>query len=98
MAIFAWWSFGRQIHEWAYAPIDLALAIFFWRMSRGHWFPVPLFFVHALQVLYYPYAALIDVTPWWLAAFLNRIFEAEIAYILVCAIYRIVRMRKLHPE
>ncbi len=94
MTLLAWWTVGRQGQEWGYALIDFTLAIIFWRMSKGYWFPVPLFFVHAALVVYYLYATLVGVTPWWLAAFVNRVLELEVAYIIGCAIYRIWRLRR----
>lgn len=98
LGLLTWWILGRRGYDWGYGLIDTTLAIIFWRMSKGYWFPVPLFFIHALQVAYYPYATLIGVTPWWLTAILNRVFEVELVYILSCTIYRLWRKRRSRSD
>jgi hypothetical protein len=80
---------------WGAAGVDCVLAIFFWRQSRGRWFPVPLFFIHAGFLLYYAYTALLTLDVWfWIAAFVNRLFDLVLLYIGGCAIYRIRALRK----
>jgi len=68
----------------------MAAAFFF--MSRGRWFPVPLFYLHGALVAYNAYSLLIGAGPVWVAAFLNRAFELELAYILSCALFRISKI------
>jgi len=90
----AWyWVAGRHGPSWGYAVIDLALAVYFWRASKGRWFPVPLFYIHASFIVYYIYATLIAAPPWWVIMFVNRLFELAVAYVIGCSVYRIVRLR-----
>lgn len=80
---------------WTYAVVDGALAVFFWSQSRGRWFPVPLFFLHAALVLYYVYVAALGVKSWfWIAAFVNRLFDLELLYVGGCALYRIRLLKR----
>ncbi|MBL4620686.1 MAG: hypothetical protein JKX88_11385 [Marinicaulis sp.] len=73
----------------SYALVDSCLAVAFLQMSRRHWFPVPLFFMHAFLVAYHFYGIAVGADIFWIALFLNRIFEVALAYIVVCALYRI---------
>jgi len=82
----------------AFAVIDLLLAIAFFQMSRRRWFPAPLFFLHAILVVYHLYTALIGPGAYWAQVFLNRVFELEILYIAACAVYRIMLMRNRQPR
>lgn len=79
--------------NFAYFLFELALACAFYRMSRGRWFPVPLFFLHATLAPYHLYAGLTESDIFWMAVFLNRAFEAEILYVIICSVYRIYAQR-----
>jgi len=70
------------------------LAAVFWRMSRGQWFPAPLFFVHAAQVVNYGVMTVFSFSMWWQLVFANRIFEIAIAYTAACALFRISQQSK----
>lgn len=92
----AWYFTGaRHGLVWTYAIVDGALAVFFWSQSRGRWFPVPLFYIHAALVVYYVYVAALGVKSWfWIAAFVNRLFDLELIYVGGCALYRILALRR----
>ena len=63
-------------------------------MSRRRWFPVPLFFIQAALVCYYCYVTVFGLHNWfWIAAFVNRLFDLELLYVAGCAIYRIRAMK-----
>lgn len=68
------------------------MAAAFFLMSRGRWFPVPLFFLHGVLIAYGVYSLIIGSGPVWVAAFLNRAFELELVYLLSCALYRISKL------
>ena len=89
------WRFARgDLRLALYGATDAAQALIFFYMSRGRWFPVPLFFLYATQVLYHSYTALIGAGPVWVAAFLNRTFEIALIYVMACAIFRLLRLRR----
>lgn len=90
LSVWRWvpWS----LHMYGFAALDASLATTFLFMSRGRWFPVPLFFAHAALVAYDCYALLVGTRPVWVAAFLNRIFELALAYVLICALFRISKL------
>ncbi|MEX0644761.1 MAG: hypothetical protein WD076_05590 [Parvularculaceae bacterium] len=76
----------------AFAATDLALTGAFFLMSRGRWFPVPLFLLHAALIFYHAYALVADPGIIWVAAFLNRTFEIELVYVFACSVYRLTRL------
>lgn len=88
-----WILFSGDTLTLAYIGVDIALALAFFSMSRGRWFPVPLFFLHAALVLFHTYTLIIDQSPFWMIAFLNRSFELALVYITACAMFR-VRVRR----
>ncbi len=89
----AWYSVGGQYGlSWGYAVIDAALAGFFWRLSRRRLFPAVLFYLHAFLVSYHLYVSIIGSTRWWVSAFINRIFEIALLYVIVCSIWRIAAL------
>ena len=89
------WTGSRSGHVWGYAVIDAALAAYFWTSSQRRWFPVPLFFIHAALVCYFVYVALVGLHTWfWIAAFVNRLFDVALVYVAGCAIYRIRALKQ----
>ena len=76
----------------SYMAVDAALAAAFYLMSRGSWFPAPLFLLHLMVLVFHFYILLIDQSPFWMLAFLNRTFDLELIYVGVCALYRIRRL------
>lgn len=84
------WYFigGKDGISWGYAVIDAALAAYFWRLSARKIFPTILFFLHASLVCYHLYISLVGTTGWWIAAFLNRIVEAALLYVIFGSVYR----------
>ena len=80
--------------SWGYAAIDFALAVVFWRMSKRRWFPVPLFFLHAFELVYFLLATISEIEFWWLMLISNRIFELSVIYVWVCAVVRIALRRR----
>lgn len=92
LAVWRW--VPSALHALGFSIIDIALATAFFFMSRGRWFPVPLFYLHGALVAYGAYSLLIGSSAVWVTAFLNRAFEIELAYILACAIFRISRLRE----
>ncbi|MBB5519703.1 hypothetical protein [Amphiplicatus metriothermophilus] len=89
-----WRWVAPDLRPFAYAGIDAALAAGFARLSRGRWFPVPLFLLHVALIAYHLYAALIGAATFWASAFLNRAFELALAYVAGCAAYRIAHMAR----
>jgi hypothetical protein len=77
-----------------YAAIDLGLAAYFFHMSRGRWFPVPLCFLHALLVGYHLCTLFNTGGVFWEKFALNRAFDAELSYIIVCAVFRMTVLRE----
>ncbi len=90
---FFWFHFfsGTGI-TWGYAVIDAAVAAVFWRQSRRSIFALPLFFNHALCVLLYLIATVLQLAEWWVFFVVNRLFELEIAYLIACSLFRIRRL------
>lgn len=86
-----WIMFDGDDLALSYLALDLALAAAFYHLSRGRWFPAPLFFLHATTVIFNFYVIVIDQGPIWMIAVLNRSFELALAYIIACAVYRIRR-------
>ncbi len=80
---------GQQGLTWGYAVIDACLAGFFWRLSRNRLFPAVLFHLHAFLVCYYLYVSIVESSGWWIAAFINRVFEIALLYVAGCSIWRI---------
>jgi len=66
-------------------------------MSRRHWFPVPLFFVHAVLVVYHLYTIISHSTVFWIHAFLNRAFEMTLFYVIMCTLYRFYALNRREP-
>ncbi|MEM8772496.1 MAG: hypothetical protein AAGD92_12680 [Pseudomonadota bacterium] len=77
----------------AFVGLDTALAAAFLNMSRGRWFPVPLFFLYAFVMLFYLYSLIVEQSAFWMAACVNRTFDAAVAYVAACSWYRIRRRR-----
>ena len=92
-AIQLWILFEGDNLTLAYLVIDCVLVWGFYKMSRGHWFPVPLFFLQIITVIFHLYILMIEQSPFWMLAFLNRTFEVAIAYTALCAVYRVYRRR-----
>lgn len=90
LAVWRWIEPGLRVP--AFAAIDLALAGAFFTMSRGRWFPVPLFMLHAALIFYHAYALAIGPKYIWIAAFINRAFEFELVYVFACSVFRITRL------
>ena len=86
-----WILFDGDSLAVSYFALDLTLAAAFYQLSRGRWFPAPLFFLHAATVVFNFYIVLIDQGPIWMIAVLNRSFDLALAYIIACAVYRIRR-------
>lgn len=78
---------------YGFIALDFALAIAFFQMSRGSWFPVPLFFLHAILVIYHLFTIIVEPALFWVQILLNRAFELELAYIIACACYRVFCLR-----
>lgn len=96
------WAFSIQLwllldgvlRSYAFCTLDLVLAAAFFQLSRGKWFPVPLFFLHLALAFYHLYAALAGASIVWIAVYANRAFEAALLYVFACAIFRISTLRK----
>ncbi|MEL6371811.1 MAG: hypothetical protein AAFR03_13965 [Pseudomonadota bacterium] len=90
VSLMCYWGFSATGMSWPFAVIDVTLAVYFFRQSRGSLIPVPLFFIHAAMVFYYLLISLLNVTVWyWIVLFANRSFEMSLIYIAVCSIIRI---------
>ncbi|MHA7871454.1 MAG: hypothetical protein ACX939_03800 [Hyphococcus sp.] len=63
-------------------------------MAKGRWFPAPLCLLHAALVVYHVYSIAASSTVFWIHAFLNRAFEAALAYVLLCSVYRLYALRR----
>lgn len=92
-SIALWRWVDPEIRTVGFAGVDTMLAGAFFLMSRGRWFPVPLFFLHSACVIYSAYASLIGPEIFWVAAFLNRAFEIAVGYVAACSLFRIARFR-----
>lgn len=91
----SYWTTARFGLVSGNAIIDAALAIYFWERSRGRWFPVPLFYIHVVLLIYAVYASVLGLNAWfWIAAFVNRLFDLALLYVAGCAIYRIRVLRR----
>ncbi|MEQ8936156.1 MAG: hypothetical protein RIE56_10240 [Amphiplicatus sp.] len=90
-SVSVWRWFAPDFRIYGFAFIDLALVFIFYSMSRGKWFPVPLFFLHAALIAYHVYALLVGSSIGWIGAFLNRAFEMALLYVMACAAFRIWR-------
>lgn len=77
----------------SYIVIDAITAGLFFRMSRGRWFPAPLCFMHGVLVIYHLGTLLNTGGLFWEKFVLNRFFDIEIVYVVVCALYRIIAMK-----
>ncbi|MEZ5892483.1 MAG: hypothetical protein R3C58_04965 [Parvularculaceae bacterium] len=101
--IFAYWVvslqvyliFGWHVSAACYAFIEFAAAAAFFHMARGRAFPLPLFVIHALLVVWHVASLSFDESRFgYLQAALNRVFEVELIYIGGCAAYRIAMLRR----
>lgn len=93
-SVAVWRWVADDLRCFAFAGIDLLLAIAFFIMSRGRRFPVPLFFMQALLVLHDLIGMAAPPSIYWLAVVLNRAFEIELFYVGACATYRIARLAR----
>ena len=96
MSVWRWVAPDLRLYGFAF--IDLALAFIFFSMSRGKWFPVPLFFLHASLIAYHVYALLVGSGIGWIGAFLNRAFETALIYVMACAAFRIWRSARKRKD
>jgi hypothetical protein len=78
---------------WGYAVVDASVAYVFWRRSTESAIAAPLFYVHYACVAVYFVTTLGDISDWWVFAILNRLFEAELFFLIWCATYRLARRR-----
>ncbi|MBI1393383.1 MAG: hypothetical protein GC152_11640 [Alphaproteobacteria bacterium] len=76
--------------------LNAAMAIYFYRRSRGSWLPVPLCFAHGALCSWYAALCIFELDvrgAWlWTAATANRIFDLEILYVIGAASYRRARL------
>ena len=77
-----------------YLLIDAVTTMVFFRMSKRRWFPVPLCFLHGVLVIYHAGTMFGTHTLFWEKFILNRAFDIELAYILGCALFRIVMINR----
>lgn len=92
---FAYFTVVQSGFIWGNVAVDGALAVYFWTLSRNRWFPVPLFYVQVVTLCYYLYVAVLNLNTWfWIAAFINRLFDLELLYVAACAIYRIRALKR----
>lgn len=84
-----WLLFKGPHLKLSFLVVDVALAVAFFQLSRGRWFPAPLFFLHLLIIAFHVYALAVAQSPFWMMAFLNRTFDLALLYIIACAVYRI---------
>ncbi|MBT8471682.1 MAG: hypothetical protein KJN99_03695 [Marinicaulis sp.] len=59
-------------------------------MSRGWWFPAPLFFLHAALVFYHLATGLYGFNSFWVSAFMSRAFDAALFYVIGCGLYTVM--------
>lgn len=90
-----WWTTAADGQVWGIAVKDAFLAAFFWMLARRRWFPVPLFYAHAILLLYYVVVSAFGFKIWfWISASVNRLFDLELLYVAGCAVHRIRAMRR----
>jgi hypothetical protein len=88
-----WIGMSGEAQNIAFVFLDIMLACAFLEMSRGNWFPIPLFILHALLVLHNLCTTFLNLNFVLFAIFVNRAFELAIVYVIVCAAYRIRVLR-----
>lgn len=70
----------------------------FWLMSHKEIFPAPLCVLAIFETLFLITALAGSLDAYWIIFGLNRIFEAMLAYIIGCSIYRMRKMKALSEE
>ena len=94
-SIAVWFALSGRAQTISLLIVDLFLAGVFFFMSRGRWFPVPLFFLHAGMVFYHANMWWIQLGDFWFFLLLNRAFELELLYLFGCGFFRLyARARK----
>lgn len=88
-SVVAWRLLNAPAIYTALALGDAALAVFFWRMSRGRWFPVPLFAIHVVMLTNDLGMSVFAVPEQFIGVIQNRLFELAVFYVGGCALYRI---------
>jgi len=78
--------------------LDAALAYQFWRMARREIFPAVLCVITLVEIVFLVVAAAVSLKEFWIIFVLNRIFEAMLAYIIGCSIYRIRKLKTRQDE
>lgn len=91
---FSYYIFAGSDIIWGYAAVDAAAAAAFRRQSRRAIFALPLYYIHVSCLLLYFAATILDVGDWWVFVIANRLFEAEIAYVAGCSLFRIRKLRR----
>ncbi|OFW99748.1 MAG: hypothetical protein A3E78_07120 [Alphaproteobacteria bacterium RIFCSPHIGHO2_12_FULL_63_12] len=95
-ATIGWYfQFAPSGMNWGYSVIALFQAVAFWRMSQRWALTVPLFAVNGASILFHLAATVSEMSFWWTAFVMNRLFEMSIAYLAGCAIFRIRRAKKM---
>jgi hypothetical protein len=79
--------------NWGFTIISFGQSALFWRKSSRSVVPIPLYVLSLLSIAINLAATVIDLSYWWSAFLLNRLFDLMLLYVAGCAIYRIVRMR-----
>ena len=96
--VFLNWALSLQlwlVSAWlpllaGYLIIDAVTAAIFFRMSRGRWFPVPLFLLHAALMVCHAGSVFVEEQEsFWVQVLLNRTLDIELIYITGCALFRI---------
>ena len=72
---------------------DAVLAFEFWRMAQKEIFPLILCLLMIGEIAFLVGAAAISLDAFWTMFILNRIFEATLAYIIGCSIFRIRKLK-----
>ncbi len=96
------WAFSLQL--WlladgavlvlAYFVIDASTALVFYAMCRKRWFPVPLFFLHAVLALCHIGALYVIKLNIPVQPLLNRAFDLEVVYVSACGLFRLILLRR----
>jgi len=89
-----WLIFNGDLLRCSFFLVDVFTAAAFFAMSKERWFPAPLCFLHIALSIYHLSTTVIPESYYWIQAVLNRAFELEILYVICCATFRIVILRR----
>ncbi len=79
--------------NWGFTVISFGQSALFWRRSSQGVLPIPLLVLSFTSIVINLAATIVDLSYWWSAFLLNRLFDLMLFYIAGCAIFRLWRQR-----